>query len=105
MGKSTRSILDAISSSVPDKDKVLVTENRGSHALASAINFIHFLQENYTQEESEELIKRFINAVRTDDPKKFYRGLTHIKESQDNVSKGNNIKSKEDIVIEVESTN
>jgi hypothetical protein len=84
MGKLSKSILDAISSSIPEKDKLSITENRGSHAIASAINFIHFLKENYSENESEELIKRFINAVRTDDPKKFYRGVQHIKESVEN---------------------
>jgi hypothetical protein len=80
MGKTTRSILDVINNSIPEKDKVHITENRGSHALASAINFLHFLKENYSEEDAAELTKRFINAVKTDDVKKFYRGLQHIKE-------------------------
>lgn len=87
MTKLNKSILDAISSTIPEKDKISITENRGSHAIASAINFIHFLKENYSADESEELIKRFINAVRTDDPKKFYRGVEHIKESVDSTQK------------------
>jgi hypothetical protein len=81
MGKASRSILDAINDTVPEKDKISITENRGSHAIASAINFIGFIKENYSPEKSEELIKRFINAVRTEDPKKFYRGIQHIKEN------------------------
>lgn len=80
VGSISKSILNSINNSIPEKDKFLVTESRGSHAMASAINFIHMLKENYPLEESEELIKRFINAVRTDDPKKFYRGIEHLKE-------------------------
>jgi len=82
MTKLNKSILDAISSTIPEKDKLNVTENRGSHAIASAVNFIHFLKENYSEEESAELIKRFINSVKTDSPEKFYRGLQHIKEGK-----------------------
>jgi hypothetical protein len=104
MGKISRSILDAINDTIPEKDKMLVTENRGSHAMASAINFIHFLQENYSKEESDELIKRFVNAVRTDDPKKFYRGLTHLKESKETKEKDVKPAVKE-IIIETENTN
>jgi hypothetical protein len=100
MGKISRSILDAINDTIPEKDKMLITETRSSHAMASAINFIHFLQENYSKEESEELIKRFVNAVRTDDPKKFYRGLNHIKENK------KELKTKDtEIIIETEKSN
>lgn len=80
MGKISKSILDAISSSIPDKDKVSVTENRASHSMASAINLLHFLKENYSAEEAEELTKRFLNAIRTESPDKFYRGLKKLKE-------------------------
>jgi hypothetical protein len=104
MGRISRSILDAINDTIPEKDKMLVTENRGSHAMASAINFIHFLQENYSKEESDELIKRFVNAVRTDDPKKFYRGLTHLKETTENKEKDLKPNVKE-IIIETENKN
>jgi hypothetical protein len=101
MGKISRSILDAINDTVPEKDKLLITENRGSHAMASAINFIHFLQENYSKEEAEELVKRFVNSIKTDDPKKFYRGLNHIKENKQNQEKDLKQSNKE-IIIEVE---
>jgi len=87
MGKISRSILDAINNAVPDKDKVSITESRASHCMASAINFLHFLKENYSAEEASELSKRFINAIKTDDPKKFYRGIEHIKENTDTVEK------------------
>jgi len=89
-----KSILDAISSTIPEKDKLNVTENRGSHALASGINYINFLKENFSEDESQELIKRFLNAIRTEDPKKFYRGIEHIREQTDN--------SKETIIVETD---
>ena len=77
MGKS---LLETIVDTLPERDKFLITESRGSHAIASAINFINMLKENFPHDQSEDLIKRFINAIRTDDPKKFYRGLKHLSE-------------------------
>lgn len=100
MGKMSRSILDAINDTVPEKDKMFITENRGSHAMASAINFIHFIQENYTKEESDELVKRFVNSIRTDDPKKFYRGLNHLKENKQNLKT-----AAKEIIVESEKRN
>lgn len=76
------SLLESLINTVPEKDKLSVIESRSQHVLASSINFIKFLKENFTNEESEELIKRFINSIRTEDPKKFQRGLTHLKEAK-----------------------
>ena len=80
MGRLSKTILNQINNSIPEKDKFFVTENRGSHAMASAINFLGMIRENFSAEQADELTKRFINAIKTQDPRKFYRGLTHFKE-------------------------
>lgn len=76
----SKSLLTQILNPLPEKEKTKMTETRGSHAIAAGINFINLLKENYSQEESEALIKRFVNAIRTEDPKKFFRGIHHIQE-------------------------
>lgn len=77
--KISNSLLDSINLSLPERDKFQITESRGSHVISSSINFIQMIKENYSEEDANELIKRFINAVRTNDPRKFYRGLSHLK--------------------------
>ena len=44
------------------------------------------INENYSEEESLELERRFINSVKSADPKKFRRGLAKINESKKNDS-------------------
>ena len=46
-----------------------MTNTRASHAISAALNVINLLRENYTEEQAAELEKRFINSIRTNDPK------------------------------------
>jgi hypothetical protein len=73
--KQARSILDEISSIVPDRDRGLVIESRATHIINSAINLINMIHESYDEEMAGELERRFLNSIKGQDASKFVRGL------------------------------
>lgn len=79
MRKATRSILDEISTMVPNHDRTFVIESRANHIINSAINLIQMIKESYPNE-ADELERRLINSIRGRDATKFVRGLRRIKD-------------------------
>jgi hypothetical protein len=82
MRKSTRSILTELSDLGISRDKDRVIESRGSNLIESAVNLINLIREQYDLETAAELERRFINAIRTQEPAKFKRGMKKIQESR-----------------------
>jgi len=80
--KQTRSILDELSQIGTTKTSGLVLENRANHIINSAINLINTLREQYDGPEAEELERRLLNSIRTQEPAKFARGLRRVNESR-----------------------
>jgi hypothetical protein len=83
MRKSTRSILQELSDVGLSRNTDLVVENRGSNIIASAINLLELIRENYDVETATELERRFINSIKASDPAKFKRGIKRIQEGKD----------------------
>jgi len=84
MKKSTRSILEELNeiSLVRNKDHLI--ETKGVNLVASAVNLLKLIRENYDLETAIELERRFINAIRTGDGDKFKRGMNKVHESRKN---------------------
>jgi hypothetical protein len=80
--KQTRSILDELSSMTVSQNNGLVLESRANHIINSAINLINQIRETYDTPEAEELERRLLNSIRTQEPQKFVRGLRKINESK-----------------------
>ena len=80
----TKSLFEEISSIATKRDNSLLVESRAEHIIASVINLVHLIQESYTQEQAADLNKRLINAIRTEDVRKFTRGMRKIKEQEEN---------------------
>jgi len=80
--KQTRSILDELSSMNVSQNNGLVLESRANHIINSAINLINQIRETYDTPEAEELERRLLNSIRTQEPQKFVRGLRKINESK-----------------------
>lgn len=78
----TNNILDELSKFVPAKNKHVVIESRATHVIASVNNLVQLINESYTVEESEELIKRLYRSIISGDEKKFSRKIREIKESK-----------------------
>ena len=75
MLKKTRSILDELSDLHVNKDKKHLVESRASNIIQSAINLFEQLENMYEPDQADDLQRKFINAIRTRDPRKFYRSV------------------------------
>ena len=82
MRKQSRSILDELSHMSIGKDSGHVLESRANHIINSAINLVNQIRETYDAPEAEELERRLLNSIRTQEPAKFVRGLRRINESK-----------------------
>lgn len=80
--QSSRSILEELQYAVPTKTKENVIESRGHHIISSAVHFLDILNENYTEEEAEQITRRFLSAIRGGDPQRFIRSIRKIRESR-----------------------
>jgi len=82
MRKSTRSILQGLTDATVNRNSDLVIESRGSNIIASAINLMELIRENYDVETAAELERRFINSIKSSDATKFKRGIKRITETR-----------------------
>ncbi|RZD42721.1 MAG: hypothetical protein CXT73_02450 [Methanobacteriota archaeon] len=80
MEKQTKSILEEINSIVPRKDKNMIVESRADHVITSVINLVHLIKETYSEEDAQDLTKRLFNSIKTEDPRKFNRGMNRVKD-------------------------
>lgn len=80
MDKRTRSLIDELDNFVPSRDRHAVLEARANHVIASAINLLHLITENFDEEDSEKLVRRFFLAVKTQNPKKFENTVRQLRE-------------------------
>lgn len=84
MKKKTRSILEELSSLGVSRSRDLLIENRGVSIIESTINLFSLIRQQFNEDEANELERRFLNAVRTGDPRKFKRGVGRIIEARKN---------------------
>ena len=82
MRKQTRSILEEISKVVPRTDVNNVVETRASHVITSAINITKMIYESYDENVADDLVKRFVKSIKTQDPRKFERGIKKLNEDE-----------------------
>lgn len=82
MKKRTRSILDEINSLANERDSMYLVENTADNVIASASNLIRLINETYDADTSQDLIKRLINSIRTQDETKFRRGIRKANENK-----------------------
>ena len=82
MQKQTRSILEEITNIVPQRDRESFVENKAVNVIASTRFLVEYTQQNFTSDQSEDLLKRLFNSLRTGDEMKFRRGIKQIKESK-----------------------
>lgn len=83
MQKQTRSILDEITTLVPEKDRHHVVEGLAVQAIARVTNLIKIIETTYPKHQSDALVRRLQLAIKNNDPNKFIRGVREIKESEE----------------------
>jgi hypothetical protein len=84
MKKRTRSILEELSTLGTKRNTELLVENRGASIIESAVNLLNLVKQQFNEEEAQELERRFLNAIRAGDPRKFRRGVHRIQEARRN---------------------
>ena len=84
MQKRTRSILDEIDSLLVHKDRENLVESRANNVITSAINLMAHIRENYDAEVADDLERRLLNSIRSQDPTKFTRGIRRTRPNENN---------------------
>ena len=84
MQKRTRSILEELSSMSVQRDRSSLIESRATNVIASAINLMAHIRENYDAEVADDLERRLLNSIRSQDPTKFTRGIRRTRPNENN---------------------
>lgn len=82
MKKRTRSILEELNKMARAKDNDLFIESTGNNIIESAINLINRINSTYDETTAGELERRFLNSIKSGDPRKFKRGVYKVMESK-----------------------
>lgn len=83
----TRSILQELNEIAEVRNTDALIESRATNIINSAINLLESIHKHYDAESADELERRFINAIKGQDPSKFTRGVRRIAESRKNNKK------------------
>jgi hypothetical protein len=81
--KQTRSILDELASIGAERDRSRLIETRANNVIVSAINLMNLIRENYDATAADELERRLLNSIRTQDPSKFTRKVRGLQENKE----------------------
>ena len=77
MQKKTRSILEELDTiyqeRFQDRDRRYVVESRATNVISSAIRLIEQIEAAYPPDQSDNLVRKLLNAIRDKDPAKFTR--------------------------------
>jgi len=84
MKKRTRSILQELNTVGRSRNSDYLIETTANNIIESAINLLNRIAESYDDATASELERRFLNSIRTGDPRKFKRAITKIIESKEN---------------------
>jgi hypothetical protein len=74
--------LEEITNIVPDRDKESFVENKAINVIAGTKYLVEYIRDNFPAEQSDDLLKRLFNSLKTGDDAKFRRGIKAIKESK-----------------------
>ncbi len=84
MKKQTRSILDELNNLGFNKNQDRLIETTANNIINSSINLINTINKNYDATTANELERRFLNSIKSGDPRKFKRGVEKIIEGRKN---------------------
>ena len=82
MKLQTRSILQELNRIADVRSTDSLIESRAANIINSAINLLESIHKNYDSASADELERRFVNAIKGQDPAKFTRGVRRIAEAR-----------------------
>ena len=82
MKKRTRSILEELNNLHQKRDSDSFIATTGNNIIESAINLLQRINTEYDQETALDLERRFINSIKSSDPRKFKRAISKIIENK-----------------------
>jgi hypothetical protein len=82
MKKRTRSILEELNNIGLRRDADHLVEATGSNIIETAINLLNKINSTYDADTASELERRFINSIKSGDPRKFKRSINKVIESK-----------------------
>jgi hypothetical protein len=84
MKKRTRSILEELNELGRNHGNDRLIETTANNLIESSINLINRIGSTYDEDTAGDLERRFINAIKSGDPRKFKRGMKKVIESKNN---------------------
>jgi hypothetical protein len=84
MKKRTRSILEELNNVYGRRDNDHLINSTANNIIESAINLLSRIHSTYDAETASELERRFINSIKSNDPRKFKRSMSKIIEGKNN---------------------
>ena len=84
MRKRTRSILEELNNLDRARSNDHLIETTANNIIESAINLLNRIGNTYDENTAGELERRFLNSIKSGDPRKFKRGITKVIESKKN---------------------
>jgi hypothetical protein len=84
MKKTTRSLLQELTD-ISKRDSSFedhLIESKCNNLIVSCVNILEKISETYEPEVSADLQRKFLNSIRSGDPKKFKRSMERIIESK-----------------------
>lgn len=82
MKKRTRGILEELSNVGRKEYSDELIQTTGNNIIESAINLITKIHDMYPEETALDLERRFINSIRSNNPRKFRTGIEKVVESK-----------------------
>lgn len=84
MKKRTRSILEELNNLNKQHNADRLIESTADNIIESSINLLNRISSTYDDVTASELERRFINSIKSGDPRKFKRGIQKVIESKNN---------------------
>lgn len=78
------SLLSELSDYAPKRDRELFIESRAQQVIASAVHLLKLIRESYDAEIAEDLSKRLVRSILSEDEEKFRRKIRAIKKGGEN---------------------
>jgi|TARA_Y100000385_G_C13052442_1_gene620434 predicted metal-dependent peptidase len=82
MKKRTRSILEELNNVYGQRNNDYSIDAAASNIIESSINLLQRINDTYDNETALDLERRFLNSIRSGDPRKFRRYMKNLIESR-----------------------